>query len=131
MDANAVEVVRAWHEALNGADVERLVALSSDDIEMGGPRGPARGAQVLREWVGRAGVRLTPRRMFQRQGDRMGAVVVEQDASWPLPGSSEPGEPQVVASVFVVSNGRVNRVARHPDLASALEAGDLTVADKV
>jgi hypothetical protein len=69
--------------------------------------------------------------MFHRQAGRTGTVVVEQDASWPIPGSSsEPGEPQVVASVFVVTNGRVSRVARHADLASALAAGDLTVADK-
>jgi hypothetical protein len=32
-------VVRAWHEAVNQGDVDALVALSDDDIEVGGPRG--------------------------------------------------------------------------------------------
>ena len=42
--------VRAWHQALNAGDVDRLVALSSEDVEVGGPRGATRGAQALREW---------------------------------------------------------------------------------
>ena len=47
-DASAVkrdrfEVVRAWHEAVNRGDADALVALCDDDIEVGGPRGSARG----------------------------------------------------------------------------------------
>ncbi len=39
MNASIVAVVRDWHEALNAADLDRPVALSSDAIEVGGPRG--------------------------------------------------------------------------------------------
>lgn len=58
MKMSDAETVVAWHDALNAGDVERLVALSHEDVEMGGPRGPARGQIVLREWVARSGIRL-------------------------------------------------------------------------
>lgn len=122
MGGDEVEIVRAWHQALNEGDVERLLALSHDDIEVGGPRGSGRGAQLLRQWFGRAGIRLTAQRMFHRGT----TVVVEQRAGWR---SSENDE--VVASVFVVQDKRVASVIRHPDLASALETADLDEGDHV
>jgi hypothetical protein len=122
-----VATVRAWHEAVNSGDVERLSALSSDDIEVGGPRGTGRGAQLLREWFARAGIRLEPRQIFQRQQ----TMVVEQDAEWRASGTGESSERQVIASVFVVREGHVTSVVRHPDLSSVLQAAGLTEADQV
>ena len=113
-----MQTVIAWHDALNDGDVERLVALSHPDVEVGGPRGSAHGAQILREWVDRANIRLEPGRAF---GDA-GTVVVEQGAEWK---SAEPGGVQTVASVFVVSDGLVTSVVRYPDLTSALRAASL------
>ncbi len=121
-----VAIVRAWHEALNAGDVERLVGLSSDDVEVGGPRGLGRGADLLREWFGRAGLRLAPRRFFHRDQ----TVVVEQDAEWQASGAGESTGAQVVASVFVVRDGQIASVIRHADLASALEATGMTEADR-
>jgi hypothetical protein len=37
------EVVLAWHAALNAGGIDRLLALSSEDVEVGGPRGVSRG----------------------------------------------------------------------------------------
>lgn len=119
--APEVGVVAAWHEALNAGDTERLVDLSHPDVEMGGPRGPARGADVLRQWVDRANVRLVPSRYFH-DGAK---VVVEEGAEWR---SSETGEvigAGTVASVFVVRDERVASVSRHDGLASALSAAGL------
>jgi hypothetical protein len=113
-----IQTVIAWHEALNNGDVERLVALSHPDVEVGGPRGNAHGAQILREWVDRANIRLEPGRIFSEAG----TVVVEQGAEWP---SAEPGGVQTVASVFVVGDWLVTSVVRYPDLASALRAANL------
>ena len=56
MTSAAVEIVLAWHAALNESDVQRLLSLSTDDVEVGGPRGAGRGADLLRDWVARAGV---------------------------------------------------------------------------
>jgi ketosteroid isomerase-like protein len=126
MDSSELKTVAAWHEALNAGDIERLVALSSDDVEVGGPRGSSRGAQVLRDWFGRAGIRLAPRRICQRGA----TLVVEQDAAWRAAETGEVTGQQPVASVFVVRDGRVASVIRHPDLATALTAAGLTEADQ-
>jgi ketosteroid isomerase-like protein len=122
-----MHVVEAWHAALNEGDVDRLVGLSHPDVEIGGPRGSGRGVQLLREWVNRANVRLEPRHLFRR-GE---TVVVEQAGQW---GSAETGEvigSQTVASVFVVSDGRVTSVARYHDLSEALNAAGLDASDEL
>lgn len=113
-----IQTVLAWHEALNSGDVERLVELSHPDIEVGGPRGAAHGAQILREWVDRANIHLKPGRIFH-DGD---TVVVEQGAEWV---STGPGSRQTVASVFLVRDGLVTSVVRHPGLTEALRAAGL------
>ena len=113
-----IQTVIAWHEAVNNDDVERLIALSHPEVEVAGPRGSAHGAQILREWVDRANIRLEPVRTFGEAD----TVVVEQGAEWQ---SAEPGRVQTVASVFVVSDGLVTSVVRYPDLASALRAANL------
>jgi ketosteroid isomerase-like protein len=129
MATDAVSTVHAWHAALNRGDVDELIALSGDEIEVGGPRGRGTGpgAQLLRDWVGRAGIRLEPHRTFHRDS----TVVVEQGASWQGPEAGPTTEPQTVASVFIVKDGRVASVVRYPDLASALEASGLTDSDTV
>ena len=118
--ASEIFVVEAWHEALNAGDVDHLVALSHPDVEVGGPRGTGRGAQLLRKWVDRANVRLAPRRVFH-QAD---TVVVEQEAEW---NSANTGQVtgQAVTSVFVVRDDQIVRVVRYPDLADALRAVNL------
>ena len=111
------EVILAWHAAVNAGDSERVLALSTDNVEVGGPRGSGRGAELLRDWIGRAGIQLQPVRFVERDG----LVVVEQSAQWKTP---EGGltEPQAAASVFRLLNGKVDSVLRYADLPTALEA---------
>lgn len=123
---DAVAVVLGWHAALNAGDADRLVALSHDDVELGGPRGVARGAGQLRAWIGRAGIRLETGRLFRRGG----TVVVAQRATWPPAADQALAAPAAVASVFVVRDGRVARVDRHDDLAAALAAAGLGEGDE-
>jgi ketosteroid isomerase-like protein len=106
------DTVLAWHDFLNAGDMDGVLSLSSDDVEVGGPRGSGRGADLLRDWFVRAGVRLDPTRTFAEDH----TVVVEQSAQW------HGGEPQVVASVFRVRDGKIESVIRFPDLGSAFEA---------
>ena len=122
-----IHVVRGWHEALNAGDADRLVALSHQDVEMGGPRGVVKGAEVLREWVARANIRLDPRRFFHEKE----TVVLEEEAQWRSPETGEVIGEDTVGSVFVVRNGRVASVARHEDLASALDAANLDGSHEV
>ena len=119
--ASESRVVRAWHEALNSGDADLLVELSHPDVEVGGPRGVGHGAQLLREWVGRAKIRLEPRRVFHRED----TVVVEQWAKWRATDTGQVTSGQSVSSVFVVRDDRITRVRRYPDLADALDAANL------
>jgi hypothetical protein len=130
-DAGAVnndrfEVVRAWHEAVNRGDADALVALSDDDIEVGGPRGSARGSAVLRKWLGRAGIRLEPRRWFASPTE----MVVEEVATWRGPDGAVT-DPAIIASSFTVENARVTRTVRFGSLSEALETTGLTPQDEL
>jgi len=119
------DIVRAWHVALNQGDIERLVALSSNDVEVGGPRGSGHGTELLRQWFDRAGIHIEPRRLYNQRE----TVVVEQTAMWPAPESTGGAEPLSVASVFTVRDGHVTSVVRYSNLASALEAAGMAGAD--
>jgi ketosteroid isomerase-like protein len=121
VNAPELRVVEAWHEALNGGEVDRLVELSHPEVEVGGPRGTGRGAQLLHEWVDRADIRLEPQRIFHHAD----TVVVEQWAQWRSADTGRVISSQTVGSVFVVSDGLVTRVVRYPDLADALGATNL------
>jgi hypothetical protein len=125
MDA-ILRTVSDWHTALNQGDLERLLALVHPEVEIGGPRGLTRGAQVMAEWVGRANVALIPLRAFQR-GER---VVVEERGEWRSPETGAVVGSQVVATLFVVAAGLITRVVRYDDLASALEAAGITWEDE-
>ena len=130
-EAPVLPVVRAWHEAMNARDTERLVALAHDDVEVAGPRGVGRGTDLLRAWMdrqaGQAGLHLEARRYFVR-GD---TVVVDQLAEWRTPATGEVAEGQEVGSVLIVRDGRVAAFARHPDLGAALHAAGLGPSDEV
>ncbi len=121
MNAPELRVVEAWHEALNAGEVDLLVELSHPEVEVGGPRGTGRGAQLLREWVDRANIRLEPRRIFHHAD----TVVVEQWAQWHSTDTGQVIGGQTVGSVFVVRDGQVKRVVRYPALADALGATNL------
>lgn len=121
MNAPELRVVEAWHEALNTGEVDLLAELSHPEVEVGGPRGTGRGAQLLREWVDRANIRLDPRRIFHHAD----TVVVEQWAQWHSTDTGHVIGGQTVGSVFVVRDGQVKRVMRYPALADALDATNL------
>jgi hypothetical protein len=120
------QVVRAWHDAVNRVDADALIALCDDDIEVGGPRGSARGSAVLRDWLGRAGIQLEPRRWFASPTE----LVVEQVATWR---GRDGGvtNPEVIASSFVVENGLVSRTVRYGSLTEALAETGLTLSDEI
>jgi ketosteroid isomerase-like protein len=110
-----VEVVLAWHAALNAADTDRLLALSTPDVEVGGPRGAGSGADLLRDWVIRARIQLEPVRW--QSGPT--TVVVEEKARWATEGG-QLTEPQTLASVFRLRDGQVSSVIRFEDFDAAL-----------
>jgi ketosteroid isomerase-like protein len=123
----SVAVAGAWQEAANAGDVERVLALSDPEIALVGPRGTARGHGVLREWLGRAGLRLTTRRLFARDG----VVVAAQRGVWRSMETGEVVGEADVASCFRVADGRVVEAGRYDDLEVALGVGGLGEGDEV
>ena len=118
MTTSEMATVLAWHDALNEADTDTLLALSSDDIEVGDARGAAQGQAALQEWATAHPRHAEVGRIFVHDG----VVVVEQK----IGGPGESG--QTVASAFRLVHDHVTSVFRHDNLAAALAATDLTDA---
>jgi hypothetical protein len=123
MSTSEIATVLAWHDALNTADLDTLVALSSEDIEVGDAHGAVQGHDALRKWAAASKTTAEPGRMYVRDG----VVVVEQKITSP----DNPGATRTAASAFRVVHDHVTSVFRHSDLASALAATELTEADLV
>ncbi|BBZ49823.1 nuclear transport factor 2 family protein [Mycobacterium heidelbergense] len=121
MTTSEIATVLAWHDALNAADLDTLVALSSDDIEIGDAHGAAQGHEALRSWAASREGTAELGRIYVHDG----VVVVEQKVKTP------DGAVTNAASAFRVVHDRVTSVFRHADLASALAATELTEADLV
>jgi len=121
MTTSELATVLAWHDALNEADTATLLALSSDDIEVGDAHGAAQGHAALREWATAHPRHAEVGRIFVHDG----VVVVEQKVGGPGASGS------TIASAFRVVHDHVTAVFRHDDLAAALAATELTDADLV
>jgi hypothetical protein len=123
MTTSEIATVLAWQDALNASDLDTLVALSSDDIEVGDARGAGQGHAALRKWAAAHPQTAEPGRMFVHDG----IVVVELK----IPSSDDPSANIFAAAAFRVVRDHVTSVFRHDDLDSALAATDLTEADLV
>ena len=75
---SSLATVQAWQDAASNQNIERLLDLSDPNIEIVGPGGAGFGHQLLRDWIARAGLRLTSLRAFVHDS----TVVVEQRAIW-------------------------------------------------
>jgi ketosteroid isomerase-like protein len=123
MTTSEIATVLAWHDALNARDIDTLLALSSDDIDVGDSRGAAQGHDALREWAQSSAVSAEPGRMYVHDG----VVVVEERVRF----AADPETVTTMGSAFRVVHDHVTSVFRHNDLASALAATELTERDLV
>jgi ketosteroid isomerase-like protein len=121
MSTSEIATVLAWHDALNASDLDTLVALSTDDIDIGDAHGATQGHEALRRWAASRNGTAEPGRMYVHHG----VVVVEQKVTTP------DGAVTNAASAFRVVHDHVTSVFRHDDLASALAATELTESDLV
>ncbi|MFB1296152.1 nuclear transport factor 2 family protein [Mycobacterium sp. pW049] len=119
MTTSELATVLAWHDALNAADLDTLLSLSSDDIEIGDAGGAAQGHAALRDWAQSLDVKVEPGRIYVNDG----VVVVEQQTV------SVTGETGTGASAFRVVHDHVTSMFRHDSLDAALAATELTEAD--
>ena len=121
------DTILAWYGALNAGDAEWVAFLAHPEVEIGGPRGSARGRQVLKDWVGRANIRLKPLRWFKRGG----TVVVEEAATWMDAGTGETIGEATVATVFELDGGLVTGIFRYDGLEEALRGAGLDGSDEI
>ncbi len=121
MSTSEIATVLAWHDALNTADLDTLIALSSDDIEIGDADGAAQGHGALRDWAQRSAAGIEVGQIYYHDG----VVVVEER----LTSKTDPGQVGTAASAFRVVHDHVTSVFRHDDLAAALAATELTDED--
>jgi ketosteroid isomerase-like protein len=119
MTTSEIATVLAWHDALNEQDFDTLVTLSSDDIEVGDANGAGQGHAALLEWARSAGIKAEPGRMYVHDS----VVVVEQQIT-------SADRNSTAASAFRVVRDHITSVFRHPDLASALAATELSEEDQ-
>jgi hypothetical protein len=125
--SDAVAVVQAFHDHLNDRKVAELLALATDDVRIGGPRGVGEGKYLLEEWVSRANISMAPRRWFRRDG----IVVVEQFATWHDPVSGIETGSQTVATMFTVENGQLTGIARYGFLAEAVNSASMDESNEI
>jgi hypothetical protein len=122
-----LEIVQAWQEAANRQDVERLLELSDPNIEIVGPRGSGHGHQLLRDWLGRAGLQLETLRVFARGN----VVLVAQHGVWRSGESGEVIGEADLASRFLVDGRRIVLFARYDSLEVALAEAGLDARDEI
>ncbi|MBA3874658.1 MAG: nuclear transport factor 2 family protein [Anaerolineae bacterium] len=120
-------IVQSWQAAASKPDIDRLIELSDPNIEIVGPRGSGFGHQLLRDWVARAGLKMTTLQAFVHDS----LVVVEQQAFWHNVETGEKVSESIIASQFVVENERVKQFARYDNLETAFKQSGLNLADEV
>ena len=119
MSTSEIATVLAWHDALSNGDIDTLLALSSEDIEIGDAHGAAQGHAALREWAQRSAATIEVGDIYYHDG----VVVVEERIT------TRDGEMGTAASAFRVVRDHVTAAFRHDDLAAALAATELTEED--
>jgi ketosteroid isomerase-like protein len=125
LSSDPLRIIHDWLAAVNAGDVEGALALTAPDVVIVGPRGEARGHEVLRAWMGHAGATFQTRETYAA-GD---AVVVAQHGIWrDMEIGGIRGEADV-ATRFRVADGRVVEMERYDEVAAALQAAGLTEAD--
>ena len=121
MSTSEIATVLAWHDALSTADLDTLVALSSDDIEIGDAHGAAQGHAALRDWAQRPDAEVEVGDIYYRDG-----VVVVGERITPR---SDPSAARTAASAFRVVDDHVTAAFRHENLAAALAATEMNEED--
>lgn len=120
----ALAVVEGWLDAANEQDAAQVEALSSEQVEIVGPRGQGlMDRAVLGQWLARAGFTARTLRWFCGADGR---VVVEQQAHWRDVTTGESQGRLLIGSEFFVRDGRVAGYVRHDSgFADALAAAGL------
>ena len=123
MTTSEIATVLAWHDALNASDIDTLIALSSDDIDVGDAHGAGQGHAALRDWAAGHPPKVEVGRIYVHDG----VVVVEQK----IGSAEDPGANPLSRQRFASSTTTSPRCFATKTWQSALAATELTDADLV
>src|SRR5215204_5828168 len=124
--AGALATVHAWEHAFNERDLDRLLALSTPDIEVATRNGANRGHDAIRRLVHLQSYGVAQHVRARRYLARAATVVVEAVIELRWVDSGELADTRHGAGVFDVRDGRVSRFRPEPDLASAFAVAGWT-----
>jgi ketosteroid isomerase-like protein len=125
----AAEVVRRYVDALNRRDLPAMLELLDPDVELLTPRGPRRGHDGVRKWLGEPYAELDVERIIDRIQVAGHVVVASGRIRHLWRESGELGDEAEIAVLAQVENGRIVRVQTFNDEAAALAAAGLPVED--
>lgn len=112
--STAVQVVQAWHTAVNDRDIEAALACCHSDVVVGGPHGDGAGLVLMRVWLQRSGIGLEPQEPLIEQDGR---IVVHELAQWRVTENAPAGAPTQAPAptwvVFEVTDGAISAVRRY------------------
>jgi len=121
------EVVRRYVDALNRRDLPAMLELLDPDVELITRRGPKRGHDDVRAWLGEPYAELDVERIVDRVQVAGHTVVGRIRHRWRETG--EIGDETAIAVLAQVENDRIVRVQTFDDEAAALTAAGLPVED--
>jgi len=108
-----------------------MIALADPDIEIVTPRGTVRGHQEIRDFMQRQRYGAAMYSVLVRVLCRGDTVVTEERVELRYVDTGERAEAFTIASVYVVRDGRIARLAPQPDFRAAAREAGLTEADEV
>lgn len=127
--ADAIAVVRAWGRAFNERDLERMLALSAPDIQLGAAGRVAHGHEGLRQMLHRQSYGVGQHAQPVRYMGCGCTVAVEAVLEYRWVDGGELADTAEGVAVFEVSDGRVCSFRPEPDLAAAFRAAGWPPAD--
>jgi ketosteroid isomerase-like protein len=125
----AAEVVRRYVDALNRRDLPAMLELLDPDVELITRRGPKRGYDDVRKWLGEPYAELDVERIIDRIQVAGHVVVASGRIRHLWRESGELGDEAEIAVLAEVENGRIVRVQIFDNEAAALAAAGLPVKD--
>jgi ketosteroid isomerase-like protein len=131
MSAN-IDLAQRWITARNARDAEKLLELSTPDVEKHLARGVARGEEGIREWVQRMSFGAAPYIELDRFYERGDTVVARGRTQFRWAETGEPaGEFYDGGFVFRFAHGRVALFEPISDFDAALAGAGLVQDDLV
>lgn len=122
-----IETAETWIELSNQKNLEELSKVTSDELELVGPKGTGViDHQELGEWIERANLQLATTERYAKDH----YIVLVQHGNWLNDDDSIKGQ-AIVFTVFKIIDRQVNFLARYDNKEEAFKISGLGDRDKI